>query len=139
MAISIFLSAGISAALNFTLIPKIGMNGAAISALIANLISVIYLFYASQKLYPLPFRFRDAIICFGFSWMLIGINYLFIPSEGVTPIIVQLFMCLLFIPLAFWLGIIKKNHVYRAYIFVNQYIRKILGRDTSVVKGNQKI
>lgn len=55
--ISAFLIIG----LNFLLIPRIGKEGAALAVCLAQLISPIYMFYRSQKLYYIPYNFPKVI------------------------------------------------------------------------------
>lgn len=111
IATSTFIGAGVNTALNFTLIPTLGKNGAAIATMVAYLSAVVYLYFTSQKHYPLPYRPRDVLICFGFSWLCIGIDRLFLPTWGIRTFVVRAAMCLLFIPLAFALDIVKPAHV----------------------------
>ena len=125
IATSIFIGAGINIGLNFILIPLIGRNGAAISSLLAYGISVVYLYRVSQSLYPVPFRPTDAIICFGFSWLLIGLNFFFIPTWGTLALLVRAGMCSLFIPLAFLLGIVKPVHIRRLWFNYFESFRKV--------------
>jgi O-antigen/teichoic acid export membrane protein len=107
VAMSIFIGAGMNTGLNFLLIPSFGKEGAALSTLIANLVMVIYLYWASQKLYPLPYRVKEALLCFGFSGLLIGANHWMIPPGGVTTFLLRIGMGLLFLPFGLFLKIVK--------------------------------
>ena len=107
VAMSIFIGAGMNTGLNFLLIPGFGKEGAALSTLIANLAMVIYLYWASQRLYPLPFRVREVLFCFGFSVLLIGANHWMVPPGGVTAFLLRIGMGLLFLPLGLYLRIIE--------------------------------
>lgn len=125
IAASSFLGAGINTALNFILIPYWGKDGAAISTLVAYTMMAVYLFWASQKLYPLPFRFSDALVCFGFAWALIGMDHLFIPTWGLAAFMLRVGMCLLFIPLAFWLRIVRPVHIRRLLTYIGIHLKQI--------------
>lgn len=125
IAVSIFIGAGVNALLNFVLIPYFGKEGAAFSALVSNICSVAYLYSASQKNYHIPYQLKDVLICFGFSWLSIGIDHFFIPTWGLTAFGARAGMCLLFIPLAFWLGIIKPEQVGRLFAYAGRRIRKV--------------
>jgi O-antigen/teichoic acid export membrane protein len=73
--ISIMMRAQWSIALlNFTLIPRLGKNGAAIATFVAYLAAAIYLYFASQGAYRIPCRPIDAIAWLGLLWLLIGFN-----------------------------------------------------------------
>jgi len=110
-SISIFVGAVVNTALNFILIPRLGRNGAAIATLVAYATAAIYLFVAGQKLYPIPYRFRDAIVCFGFAWSLIGLDHFILPTWGIWPFLARLGMCFLFIPLALVLDVVRIEHI----------------------------
>lgn len=110
IATSIFIGAGANIGLNFALIPIFERDGAAVATLIAYLVAASYLFRISQQHYFIPYRFKDAWICFGFAWLLIVFNQLFLPPAGVWVHIVRFVMCVLFVPLAIWLHIINPAH-----------------------------
>ncbi len=120
VAASIFVGAGVNTALNFALIPSLGKDGAALATLIAYMVAAVFLFSASQKHYLIPYRFKEALTCFGFAWLLIGIDHFFLPAEGLGAFVARVGMCLLFIPLAFWLGIARPEHVGRLLARVKQ-------------------
>jgi O-antigen/teichoic acid export membrane protein len=67
LAISILFAALITGVLYFSLVPKYGKEGAAISILLGYLIVPIYLFYKSQKLWHIPFNFSITFLIFIFS------------------------------------------------------------------------
>jgi len=48
--------------LNFALVPTFGKVGSAVATLIAQSLTPIYLFYRSQQLYPIPYRFRAGVL-----------------------------------------------------------------------------
>jgi O-antigen/teichoic acid export membrane protein len=108
---SIFIGAGASVAINFLLIPLIGRDGAGISSLIAYVFSAIFLYYFSQHYYPIAYHIKGVLLCFGFAWLLIGIDHFLIPSDGAFSYFVRIFMCLMFIPMAFWMGLVKVVHI----------------------------
>jgi O-antigen/teichoic acid export membrane protein len=114
VALSIFIGAGVNTALNFTLIPRLGKDGAAIATFAAYLSAVIYLYFASQRNHAIPYRPLAALACLGFSWLLIAVNAFVLPSTGWWPYALRLGMCLLFIPLAFGLRIVSPAQVRRA-------------------------
>jgi O-antigen/teichoic acid export membrane protein len=94
-SISIFIGAVVNTAFNYLLIPHLGRNGAAIATLIAYSTATIYLFVVGQKLYPIPYRFKDAFYCFTFAWVLIGVDHFFLPPLGIWPFLARLGLCLL--------------------------------------------
>jgi O-antigen/teichoic acid export membrane protein len=48
--------------LNVILIPKFGKEGSALATVIAQIIVPTYLFYIGQKVYPIPFKFKEVIL-----------------------------------------------------------------------------
>ena len=97
------------------MIPHFGKDGAAIATLLAYLAQVSYLYYASQKLFYIPYELKNILIIVLFSWTLIAIDHMFLPTWGWMPITIRLCFCLLFIPLAFWLKVIKPEQ-FRALV-----------------------
>jgi O-antigen/teichoic acid export membrane protein len=55
------ISAGLIVLLNITLIPLWGRIGAALALCISQAINPVYMFYRSQKVYPIPFKFAKGI------------------------------------------------------------------------------
>jgi O-antigen/teichoic acid export membrane protein len=123
VAVSIFLGAGVNTALNFAIIPRLGKDGAAISTFVAYAIATVYLYFASQRLYPIPYRPRDALICLAFSWALIGLDHLFVPTWGLVAVAARSLMCLTFLPLAFSIGVLKPAHVRWLFAYASQRLR----------------
>jgi O-antigen/teichoic acid export membrane protein len=63
---AVFIAAGINVILFYVLIPVWGKEGAALSMTLSTFISSGYIFYASQKRYPIPYSFKSCtiILCF---------------------------------------------------------------------------
>jgi O-antigen/teichoic acid export membrane protein len=118
VALSIFIGAAVNTALNFTLIPRLGKDGAAVATFVAYLTAAIYLYFASQKAYPIPYRPVDALACLGLSWLLIAVDTIVLPPTGLWAYGVRAGMCLLFIPLAFGLRIVLPAHVRQARAYL---------------------
>lgn len=72
--VAITFAAGLNLILNFILVPSMGMMGAAIATLISQSIVPVYLFWRSQQLYPIPYRFNSAIALLTLSAGLIFIG-----------------------------------------------------------------
>jgi O-antigen/teichoic acid export membrane protein len=123
IAIGIFIGATINIILNFILIPRYGKVGAAIATLLSYLCVFMYRYPISQYDYRIPYRIWHMGICFGFSWFLILIDHLFIPSTSLTAFALRAGMCLLFVPLSFLLGIIRPGHIKRLFTFFSGRIK----------------
>jgi O-antigen/teichoic acid export membrane protein len=108
IAMSIFIGAVVNIAFNFLLIPYLGKDGAAVSSLGANLCAAIYLYIASQRNYPIPYKPKHAMVCLGYSWFLIAIDHFFIPTWGIGSFGIRIGM-------SFWLGIVRPIHAKRIF------------------------
>lgn len=67
IGLAFILAALLNAGLNLWLVPAMGKDGAAISTLLSYALITLYLFYRSQRLYFIPYRFGPAIGIFLFS------------------------------------------------------------------------
>lgn len=75
--IAISIAAGLNVALNFLLVPRMGKAGSALATLLSQSFTPVLLFYFSQRLYPIPYRFKSgaallalsaAVIYLGGHW-----------------------------------------------------------------------
>lgn len=67
------ISAIVLVLLNFLLIPKFGKEGAACSILLSQLIVPVFMFYVSQKVYPIPYEFKKVLLI---GLFIIGASFL---------------------------------------------------------------
>lgn len=118
VATSVIIAAAANLLLNLALIPRFGKEGAAIATMISALLAVLYLFPVSQKNYYIPYRFKPALVCFGCYWLLIGIDRIFLPGNDGSALALRSMMCLLFIPLAFVVGIAHPQDLKRIVLRV---------------------
>jgi O-antigen/teichoic acid export membrane protein len=118
VALYVFIAAGVSILLNLVLVRFLGRDGAAISALTANSVALVYLFTASQKYHHIPYGFRDALACFAFAALVVGLDRFLLRSWAPVEVAARIGACLLFIPLAFWLRIVRPDHVTRAFAWL---------------------
>ncbi|MGC9025885.1 MAG: lipopolysaccharide biosynthesis protein, partial [Chloroflexia bacterium] len=79
IAVSIFIGAGLNLGLNLALIPLLGKEGAALTTWLAYGAAAVYIFYRAQKIHPLPYRFRDALVCLVVAALLIAADQIFLP------------------------------------------------------------
>ena len=114
LGIGVTLAALANVALGLVLTPRLGREGAAIATLISQAIVPLYLFRASQRLYPIPYRFgvataivaaAGAVTLVGFAWRPESL-WLGIAGKG------ALLSSLLLVPLL--LGIVRPGHLSRA-------------------------
>jgi O-antigen/teichoic acid export membrane protein len=68
------LGAAANIGLNLLLIPRFGMMGAGIATLVAELLYVAALFWAAQRCYRIPYRWRDLVWIAGISAALIALG-----------------------------------------------------------------
>jgi len=126
IAIGIFIGATVNIILNFVLIPRYGKEGAAIATLVSYIGVFAYRYPVSQKDYHIPFRIWDVVVCFAFSWILILIDHLFIPTWGFTAFGLRAGMCILFIPLGLCLGIVRFEDLKQLYCLFGRRMKDVL-------------
>jgi len=110
--------------LNFLLIPRYGIMGAAAATLISYiLVSALY-YTASQREYPLAFEFRKSIYALGIGFALYSI-YVLCPLHFSCYIIgLKLLLILAYLPLAIWLRIISWDETKGGVKLVGLMVRR---------------
>jgi O-antigen/teichoic acid export membrane protein len=111
LAASIFIGAGVNTALNLLLIPPMGKDGAGLATFLAYLAAALYLFAASQRLYPIAYRFRDGLLCLGFAFALIALDSIFLSSGEPYTYAAKTGLILLFLPFGLALQIYELKHI----------------------------
>ncbi|HQI28818.1 MAG TPA: oligosaccharide flippase family protein [Sedimentisphaerales bacterium] len=109
-AISIGIGAAVNLALNFALIPFLQKEGAGLATMLGYFCSVAYLFAASQKRHPIPYRWSSSLLCGGLSWAIVIVNWCCIPEAGMWPWALRAGLLFLFLPLGHWLGLLRWSH-----------------------------
>jgi len=110
--------------LNFLLIPRYGMLGAAAATLISYiLVSALY-YIASQREYPLAFEFRKQFTTLGVGLALFGI-YVLCPLHSPGHIIgLKLLLLLAYLLLGIWLRIISKDEAKEGVKLVSRMVKR---------------
>ncbi len=106
--VAIAAAAVLNIVLNFLLVPVLGKTGAALATLSSQALTPICLFYYSQRLYPIPYRFGPAAALYGLSLLLI-VAGLVIPFEGIAGTMLKLLLLTLFVPVLFFCDIITRE------------------------------
>ncbi|MCX5829559.1 MAG: oligosaccharide flippase family protein [Deltaproteobacteria bacterium] len=95
---------------NFLLVPLWGKTGSAVATLVSQAMMPIYLFYRSQQMYPIPYRFRPATIIFITAIIYIIVGALWqVHHLDPTVIVTKLLLVSLFVPVAFMARIITPD------------------------------
>ena len=89
--------------LNFALVPTYGKTGSAVATLISQSLTPIYLFYRSQQLYPIPYRFGAGVMLFGVTLLIICVGLLIDTERFVLDVVLKLALLSLFVPVFFFL------------------------------------
>ncbi len=106
LGVGVIMAAIANIVLNFWLVPWYGKDGAALATLISSVVAPIYLFYHSQKIYPIPFHFGKCLVIVVFAIALIRLaGYAAFDSIWLTAA-VKMSLLSLFVPLLFALRII---------------------------------
>jgi O-antigen/teichoic acid export membrane protein len=111
--LAVTAAAGVTIGLNFLLVPHWGKEGSALATLIAQAIVTIYVFYWSQKLYPIPYRFGPAAGIFALALLLMFIGQMWFFSNPFLEIGLKALLVLLFFPALFILGIVTPEQARR--------------------------
>lgn len=94
-------AAALNIGLNLLLVPRMGKEGAAISSLFSQTVVPIYLFYRSQQLYSIPYRFGPVLGTLLLSFALVFLAGRWQPEILWVGITGKVALLLLFVPAAF--------------------------------------
>jgi O-antigen/teichoic acid export membrane protein len=111
--LAITAAAGVNIGLNLLLVPHFGKVGSALAALLSQSVVPIYLFYYSQQLYPIPYRFGAALGILGFSFALVFFAGGWQPKSLWVGITAKVALLAMFIPAVFLLRIVTIGQVKR--------------------------
>ena len=119
-------AAVLNVVLNVALVPIFGKVGSAIATLLAQSLTPIYLFYRSQQLYHIPYRFAAGASIVAFTMAIIAAGSRLEVGSIWVAIPVKAAILLLFIPLAFAVRMISPRQ-----------LAGMLGRTATRVDGAQ--
>jgi O-antigen/teichoic acid export membrane protein len=109
--IAMTMAAVLNIILNILLVPRLGRTGSALATMLAQAVIPIYLFYRAQSMYPIPYRFRDALGILAVTVGLIVFGVVWQPANPWMGLVVRLSLTLLYIPALFLLRIVKVDQV----------------------------
>jgi len=89
--------------LNLLLIPKFGKEGSALATVIAQIIVPVYLFYIGQKVYPIPYKFKEIVLVTITLLLVVMVVRLIVFDSLVMQIIVKIIIAIVIISIAFLL------------------------------------
>lgn len=104
--VAITFAAGLNIILNFLLTPLLGKLGAALATLLSQAVVPVYLFYRSQQMYPIPYRFASAAGIFGVAFLLIALGAGWQTNNLWVGIAAKIALLGLFVPVLFLFRII---------------------------------
>ena len=111
IGIAVTCGAVLNLGLNAVLVPRMGKEGAAIAALLSQSVVPIYLFYRSQQLYYVPYRFGPMAGTFALSAGLLLLVGAWRPDTLIAAIAGKAAVLAVFIPAAFLLRIVTLSQV----------------------------
>ena len=106
-AVAVGIGLATSIGLNVLLIPRYGRDGAAAANMAAWFVSMLYLFAASQRNHPIPYRWGRSIACLACSFAILGADRWFVPSDGLGAWFARAGLLLTFVPLGVAIGLIR--------------------------------
>jgi O-antigen/teichoic acid export membrane protein len=97
--------------LNFAFVPTYGKLGSAVATLISQTVTPAYLFYRSQQIYPIPYRFGTGavIVVVGIGVMALGAQL--VVNSLWLGIVLKLALMLAFVPLFFAMRLVTPAEV----------------------------
>lgn len=101
IGIAIVLAALATIGLNFVLVPRFGIIGSAIAAFSAQALVPCFLFYWSQRIYPLPYAFFKGIALVGLAGALILIGSTLQIESVLLKLAVNIVLLFSFMPFLF--------------------------------------
>lgn len=107
--IAVVISSILTIILNFVFVPLLGKDGAASATLVSQLFVPLMVFYSSQKLYPIPYRFLAAAGVYVISLSLaVAGTFMYIPNV-VLGVFVKLLMVAILISAVFVFRITSRD------------------------------
>lgn len=100
------LAAGLNIVFNFLLTPRFGKTGSALAAFLSQSAMPIYLFYRAQRIYPIPYRFKTAIMILALSFLVIGVAAFCSSNHLWFSLVVRFTLVSLFVPALFLLRLV---------------------------------
>ncbi|MFH0777711.1 MAG: oligosaccharide flippase family protein [Candidatus Eisenbacteria bacterium] len=107
-------AAVVSVGMNFVLVPRLGMMGAALASVVAYLTLNVLLSTISHRLYPVQHEFKRIALMFIVAFGIYGVSLAATHGRGfVTGLIIKLGLVLLFPTLLYFLGFFAKQELSR--------------------------
>jgi O-antigen/teichoic acid export membrane protein len=122
MGMAITIAAALNILLNFWLVPPYGKDGAALATLLSYAFVPVYMYYRSQKVYPIPYSFgkAGAIVLVAVAIILIGGVWTF--QNVWVSVVTKLLLLSLFVPLLLAVQIVTFAQVKQ---FISSAIRTL--------------
>lgn len=103
---SMMFAAALNIALNYALVPRYGKVGSAAATMLAQSVVPVYVFWRSQRLYPIPYRFGAGGAMLGLALAVMALGLL-VPGHSTAPAVgAKLLLLLTFVPAAFALRVV---------------------------------
>lgn len=118
--LAVTVAAGLTIGLNFLLVPHLGKEGSAIATLLGQAVVPLYVFYCSQKLYPIPYRFASAFEILVLAWALVLISEGWHINDLLLEIVKKSFLLSLFFPALFVLRIATPKQAGQLFAALSQ-------------------
>jgi O-antigen/teichoic acid export membrane protein len=100
-------SALLNVALNLLLTPRLGKEGAALSTLLSQAVVPVWLFWRSQQLYPIPYRFGAAAAILAAAGAVTAIGVRVSTGHVLADLALKAALLALLLPLLPWLRVIE--------------------------------
>jgi O-antigen/teichoic acid export membrane protein len=114
--IATVLAALVNTGLNFLLIPRWGITGAAASTMLGYLMALIYRYYVGQHYFPVNYEFRRVFMLVGMATVTIAAGVFIdraVPSWSLEILLYKIPLYAIFVASLFIFGIIRREEVNR--------------------------
>jgi len=108
---SVFFGAAVNVALNFTLIPLMGRDGAGAATLAAYLGSAMYMYFGSQRHFAIDYRIGQVIVIGAWSGVAVIGCRVFVSGPGVGNVLLRGCVSASFVVLALVCGLVKPAQI----------------------------
>lgn len=101
IGVAIIVAALVTIGLNFILVPRFGILGSAIAAFASQALVPCFLFYWSQRIYPIPYAFFKGFILVALAGVLIVIGSLLQFENILLKVAINITLLFMFVPFLF--------------------------------------
>lgn len=123
----VMLSAAFSLAMNFILVPRMGIYGSAWVLVLSNLLMCVLFYFFAQRLYPIRFEWRRVAILLGLGGVFYAISLLVSLAGPYWGLIIKVGLVLVFPIVLYYSGFFdkdEKNRINQGLQWIKSFMSK---------------